>query len=114
LWDGRLFGGKHSVGLATKNQATSTRAGTAKNQAALPVKYWPTKPTADPATTHKQNSRRRCLVLRVVPLDMSGLTFEFTRVRKRAKPAVALRVQRRVRRHASLYPAMMISRSNVA
>src|SRR5689334_11666083 len=26
-----------------------------------------------------------------------GLTFEFTRVRKRAKPAVALRVQRRVR-----------------
>ena len=26
------------------------------------------------------------------------LTFEFTRVRKRAKPAVALRVQRRVRR----------------
>jgi hypothetical protein len=27
------------------------------------------------------------------------LTFEFTRVRKRAKPAVALRVQRRVRRH---------------
>src|SRR5215216_5780636 len=28
-----------------------------------------------------------------------GLTFEFTRVRKRAKPAVALRVQRRVKPH---------------
>jgi hypothetical protein len=28
-----------------------------------------------------------------------GLTFEFTRARKRAKPAVALRVQRRVRQH---------------
>src|SRR5512134_3880778 len=28
-----------------------------------------------------------------------GLTFEFTRLRKRAKPAVAGRVQRRVRRH---------------
>jgi hypothetical protein len=28
-----------------------------------------------------------------------GLTFEFTRVRKRAKPAVARRVQRRVGRH---------------
>ena len=28
-----------------------------------------------------------------------GLTFELTRGRKRAKPAVALRVQRRVRRH---------------
>src|SRR5439155_26142042 len=31
-----------------------------------------------------------------------GLTFEFTRVRKRAKPAVALRVQRRVRPRAHL------------
>lgn len=28
------------------------------------------------------------------------LAFDFTRVRKRAKPAVVLRVQRRVRRHA--------------
>ena len=28
--------------------------------------------------------------------NMKGLTFEFTRVRKRAKPAVARRVERRV------------------
>ncbi len=31
------------------------------------------------------------------------LTFEFTRLRKRAKPAVALRVQRGVRRHTGSY-----------
>lgn len=35
-------------------------------------------------------------------LCLRGLTLEFTRTRKRAKPAVACRVQRRVRRHAAL------------
>jgi hypothetical protein len=34
-------------------------------------------------------------------VGMRGLTFEFTRLRKRAKPAVAGRVQRRVRRHST-------------
>jgi hypothetical protein len=42
---------------------------------------------------------RRSSRPRILCISGCGLTFEFTRVRKRAKPAVALRVQRRVRRH---------------
>jgi hypothetical protein len=45
-------------------------------------------------------ARRGCLT--VTCISGCGLTFEFTRVRKRAKPAVALRVQRRVSPHGAL------------
>jgi hypothetical protein len=43
-----------------------------------------------------------------------GLTFEFTRLRKRAKPAVAGRVQRRVRPHASCHVMLGNCRSAYA
>jgi hypothetical protein len=104
--DERSFVGKHARGSATTNQAMATSKGTARNHVELPFRRRPTTPTSEPSATQPTSrTRRRSVAVERLPRCAcwltSGLTFEFTRLRKRAKPAVAGRVQRRVRPHRS-------------